>query len=348
MSTDALNVASDSMAMDVHEQGPPAAEIGVVVIGRNEGQRLVDCLASLDRRLTTTVYVDSGSTDDSVAQARRRGATVVALDTEVPFTAGRARNAGFERLVALKPELAMVQFIDGDCQLDQDWLETATRFLGERPELALVCGRRRELHPDKSIYNAMCDREWDTPVGKAMECGGDFLVRVEAFQSVDGFAPTLIAGEEPDLCVRLREKGWSLWRLDAEMTRHDAAITRFGQWWLRNVRAGHAFAEVAGRHGGSDFGIWKRSRARAMGWGGLPLLIAAGAVLVHPALLALLLVYPLQVVRLALRYPAAREGRWTSAFFAVLGKFPEVQGVAKFHVNRFLNKRHAIIEYKNP
>jgi GT2 family glycosyltransferase len=348
MITDALIDASDLMNTDMREKGLPTAEIGVVVIGRNEGQRLVDCFASLDRRLTTTVYVDSGSSDDSVAQARRCGATVVALDVEVPFTAGRARNAGFERLVALKPDLAMVQFIDGDCQLDRDWLETAASFLGKRPELALVCGRRRELHPEKSIYNAMCDLEWDTPVGKATECGGDFLVRVEAFQSVDGFAPALIAGEEPDLCVRLREKGWSLWRLDAEMTRHDAAITRFGQWWLRNVRAGHAFAEVAGRHGGSDFGIWKRSRGRAMVWGGLPLLIAAGVVLVHPALLALLLVYPLQVVRLALRSPATRETRWTSAFFAVLGKFPELQGIAKFHINRFLKKRHTIIEYKNP
>ena len=36
------------------------------------------------------------------------------------------------------------------------------------------------------------------------------LVRVEAFEAVGGFRPELIAGEEPELCMRLREKGWKI------------------------------------------------------------------------------------------------------------------------------------------
>ena len=54
--------------------------IGVVVIGRNEGERLRRCLESLGPHLAATVYVDSGSADGSVALARSLGAETVELD----------------------------------------------------------------------------------------------------------------------------------------------------------------------------------------------------------------------------------------------------------------------------
>jgi len=47
--------------------------IDAVVIGRNEGERLVACLASLGGEIRRAVYVDSGSTDGSVAAARAAG-----------------------------------------------------------------------------------------------------------------------------------------------------------------------------------------------------------------------------------------------------------------------------------
>ena len=37
-------------------------------------------------------------------------------------------------------------------------------------------------------------------------------MRVEAFEAVGGYRAQLIAGEEPELCVRLREIGWKIWR----------------------------------------------------------------------------------------------------------------------------------------
>lgn len=321
------------------------ASVGVVVIGRNEGARLISCLLSLGELAASTVYVDSGSTDGSAEAARRLGAAVVELDMGVPFTAARARNAGFARLD--RPELEFVQFVDGDCTLAPEWITRAHAFLAAHDDVAVVAGRRRERAPEQSVYNALCDREWDTPVGEATETGGDCLVRAASFRKVGGYAPDLIAGEEPEMCVRLRGAGWRIWRLDAEMTLHDANITRFGQWWRRATRAGHAYAEVAARHANSPCAIWGANVRRALLWG-LALLAAilAAAALVHPASLALLLLYPLQVARIAWRERAIGRSGWAYALFVTLAKFPEAQGVVRFHAGRLLRRRAGIIEYK--
>ena len=153
--------------------------IGAIAIGRNEGARLVQCLDSLQGQVGRIVYVDSGSTDGSVEMARARGVEVVSLDMTQPFTAARARNAGLEAL-RQGDVPAFVQFVDGDCEVRPDWISKAFSFLQENPKMAVVCGRRRERFPDASIYNAHCDREWDTPVGAALACGGDALMRMAA------------------------------------------------------------------------------------------------------------------------------------------------------------------------
>ncbi len=315
--------------------------VGIVVIGRNEGERLIACLRSLGELVHRTLYVDSGSSDDSVAAARDLGASVIVLDPTLPFTAARARNQGLAALVERFPEVAYVQFVDGDCMLDGQWLLEAQRFLDAHPDVAVVCGRRRERFPERSIYNRLCDREWDTRIGEALECGGDMMARRDALHAVGGYADDLIAGEEPEMCLRLREAGWRIWRIDAEMTLHDANLLRFGQWWRRSMRAGHAFAEVSARHAGSPLRIWKRQTWRAVLWGALlPGGIVMAAALLHPACLLLLLIYPLQVMRLA------RGGGWQAAFFMVLGKFPEALGAARYYRNRLLRRAGGLMEYK--
>ncbi|GAA4131495.1 glycosyltransferase [Aminobacter aganoensis] len=323
-----------------------APTVGVVVIGRNEGPRLFACLESLGGLIAKAVYVDSGSTDGSAEVAERLGAAVVQLDMTVPFTAARARNAGFAELRRLVPGIELVQFVDGDCQIAAGWLAKAAGFLSENRVHAIVCGRRRERFPDATIYNALCDREWDTPVGDALACGGDCLARVDALASVGAYAADLIAGEEPEMCVRLRAAGWKIHRLDAEMTLHDANIRRLGQWWSRSKRAGHAFAEVAHRHLGLPEGIWGRNVLRAVFWGCvLPLVALFGAVAWTPAFLLLFAAYPLQIARIAMREGGGRTA-WLYATFALLAKFPEMQGVAQYALNRLMGRRQRLIEYK--
>lgn len=318
-----------------------SARVGFVLIGRNEGERLVRALSALPTNMPV-VYVDSGSTDTSIAEAQEVGAEVVELDMSNPFTAARARNEGAERLLQIAPSLDYIQFLDGDCALHPDWLGKARAFLDSHPDAAVACGRRREQFPEASIYNYMIDQEWDTPLGEAKACGGDALIRVSAFQNVSGYNPDLIAGEEPEMCVRLRAAGWKIWRLDAEMTSHDAALTHLGQWWKRTRRAGHAYAEGAFLHGSPPERHKVRETRSAIVWGiALPVGILMAAILISPWLLAIFLVYPLQILRLR------KKGYDnTSASFVVLGKFAEAHGIAEFYWRRLRGRKRGLIEYK--
>jgi len=322
-------------------------ELGIVVIGRNEGERLVNCLNSVKRQKNAEViYVDSGSTDDSPAAAVHLGTKVVNLDISRPFSAARARNEGFAALVELNPNVRFVQFVDGDCELVPGWLEAALEFLARRNDVAVVCGRRRERHPETSIYNRLCDIEWNTPIGEATACGGDSMIRSDAFKSVGGYRSALIAGEEPELCLRLRELGWKVWRLDAEMTRHDAAITRVSQWWRRTVRSGYAYAEIARLHKNSKLRIYAQEAKRAIVWGGLlPLAIGVGT-LVHPTAVLAILIYPAQICRIAMRQSGDKSNSWAYAVFIVLAKFAELQGLLKFQLRRLSGRAGPLIEYK--
>jgi GT2 family glycosyltransferase len=320
---------------------------GVVVIGRNEGDRLRRCLESGVVHGARLVYVDSGSADDSVNLAKKWGAEIVELDPSTPFTAARARNEGFDRLHEIDPKLTFVQFVDGDCELRMDWLANAEKFLSDHADVAAVAGRLREKYPANSIYNTLCDIEWDKPIGNVKACGGIAMFRISAYSQVHGFRIDLIAGEEPELCVRLRAVGWRVWRLGEEMALHDSAMFRFGQWWKRMQRGGYAFAQGAHLHGAAPERHGVRESRSTLVWGlGLPLFALASIALLGPVGLAIFAVYPLQVARLAARGTRTARENWLHAVFLVLGKFPETVGQLQFFARRRLGRRSRLIEYK--
>ena len=312
--------------------------VAAVVIGRNEGARLIACLDALQGQVGQIIYVDSGSTDGSVEAATAAGAQVIALDMTQPFTAARARNAG---IAAVAEQADYVQFLDGDCAVRAGWIETALAFMADHPKVAVVCGRRRERFVEASVYNRLIDAEWNTPIGAAKACGGDALIRREALAAVGGYRDDLIAGEEPEMCLRMRKLGWQIWRIDAEMTWHDAAITGLGQWWRRAVRAGHAFAEGAALHGRAPERHWVAETRRALIWGALmPMVIFLLAVFVSPWCLFLTLIYPLQVLRLS------RGQGMDWAFYTTLSKFAEARGALQYYVGKLRRGPSRIIEYK--
>ena len=319
--------------------------VGVVVIGRNEGMRLIRCLGSLTELMPQVVYVDSASTDDSLSEAKIRGATVVSLDMTQPFTAARARNTGFSTIISQFPDIQFIQFIDGDCIMNDEWIKTSVDFLHNNLTVAAVCGRRRELFPTRSIYNQMCNQEWDTPIGEAKACGGDVMMRVAVLELVSGFNNDLIAGEEPELCIRIRRAGYSIWRLDAEMALHDAAITKFSQWWKRTMRGGYAYAEGSYLHGAAPDYHWVAESRRAWFWGlVLPLVILLTFFLNWKLGLLLFLIYPLQIIRLT--FKLNNQKNLYFAFFSVLGKFAEAAGQLKYYKKHFFNEKIHLIEYK--
>lgn len=304
--------------------------VGVVVIGRNEGQRLIACLHSLLSKSSSIVYVDSGSSDGSIQAAENLGIDVIALDMAMPFTAARARNDGLKRLIEKWPELQYVQFVDGDCVLVDGWIDTAKAFLNERADVGVVCGRLREINPDATVYNRLCDIEWDTSIGEVTQCGGIAMMRVIAILEVQGFRSELVAGEEPELCLRLRENDWKIWRIQIEMALHDADIQNFGQWWNRALRGGFAYAEVSTMHARSPKRIWQRELMRAILWGlVLPLAILATSVL-NITSLGLFAVYPILMFRIAFRKGIADPMSWQYGVFMTIAKFAEAAGILKY------------------
>jgi GT2 family glycosyltransferase len=329
------------------------SRLGIVAIGRNEGERLRRCLESVVGLGHAIVYVDSGSTDGSVALARAFGADVVELDLSVPFTAARARNAGFERLEQVDPGVELVQFVDGDCEVCPGWLERAVAVLDQRPDVAVVAGRVREHHRDRTIYNRLADLEMDTPIGEAGACGGIALIRAEAFRRAGGFDPSIIAAEDDELCLRIRRGGGKILRIDADMALHDIAMTRFGQWWRRAVRCGHAYAEGSARYGAAPERHFVRQTRSALFWGLLVPVLALGLAWWTRGLsLTLLAAYPLlfwkaqRHLRRDRHWPAADARLYATA--CVLAKFPEVVGVAKYWARRISGGPVRIIEHKEP
>lgn len=324
---------------------------GIVVIGRNEGDRLRRCLLSVVDSASDIIYVDSGSTDDSVAMAKSLGVEVLELDLTVPFTAARARNEGLTRLLQLNPDLTLVQFVDGDCEVVPGWLKQASEALTEHADGVVVCGRRRERFPKRSLYNFLCDLEWDTPVGEAKACGGDSMMQVAAWRQVQGFNPSLIAGEESELCLRLRRQGGKIFRLEGDMTLHDAQMTRFGQWWQRSVRSGYAYALGAELHGKAAERHRVKETKSIWLWGGIVPAVALATVgLSHGWSLVLLLAYPLLVYKIY-RYLKTRYSSRNALIYAlncVLIKFPQIQGQIQFHLNKLLGRKQSILEYKTP
>ena len=327
-------------------------QLGIVIIGRNEGERLKNSIRSVLDSGAVLVYVDSGSDDGSVEFAREQQVLVVELDTRIPFSAGRARNEGMALLLERYPDIEYVQFIDGDCEVAGQWLQQAYQRLQSSQQLAAVCGRRRERFPEHSIYNHLCDMEWNTPVGVADSCGGDFMARVDAFKQVDGFNPTVIAGEEPDLCYRLRAKGWRIERIDEEMTLHDANIQRFSQWWRRTLRSGHAYTHNMVLHWGDGQRFNVRKVISIALWGALlPLVffvsLLSGLWLAVIVLVALYAVMVHKITRYLVRDRgfAPAESRLYGVF-TMLGKVPQMLGVLQFLIKSASAKDLEIIEYK--
>jgi GT2 family glycosyltransferase len=324
------------------------AILGVVIIGRNEGERLIECLRSVMPLGLPMVYVDSASTDGSQAAARGAGARVVDLDLARPFTAARARHEGVVALIEIAPNIRYIQFLDGDCALEPGWIEAARRFLDGAPGYAIACGRRRERWPAASLYNHMADIEWNTPVGDAAACGGDSLIRLSAYQAVGGFNRLLIAGEEPELCSRLTGAGWRIRRLDAAMTVHDAAMTRLSQYWKRAVRSGFGFAQAWQMTRHRPQPLYVRELLRAGGWTLLPIVLAGiGGTAVHAAAWLLApAIYGAQIARIARRLGIAEASSWQRAGLLTLTKVAETWGALRYCLRAAAGRTGGTIAYK--
>ncbi len=329
------------------------AMLSVVIIGRNEGDRLTVCLESIRtaRQMPQPfeiIYVDSLSTDGSPERAAACGAKVIELDPG-KLSAARARNAGWRAATA-----PFILFLDGDTILDPDFVHRAWPEFADS-NVAVVCGDRREVQPEASVYNRVLDLDWNAPAGDTDFCGGDSLMRRDVLERVNGFNPDLIAGEEPDLCRRMRAMGYRILHVDAPMTGHDLALRHFHQYWRRAVRTGHAYAEISARYRDTPDPLWTReSRANILrGWlytlTSVALCVAAILLRSWVPLIALVLGVAALSIRTAI-LARAKSASWITlllfGFHSHIQHLPILQGQILQAWARRRGQGRVLIEYK--
>lgn len=328
-------------------------DVSVVVIGRNEGERLTRCLASVQSAnwgvLThEVVYVDSNSTDDSLARAGAARARALLLQDPAPCAA-KARNLGWRQAGG-----SMILFLDGDTELHPEFVLRAHAALVGDSGLCAAWGHRREAQPHRSLYMRVLDLDWLYPPGRTPYFGGDVLVRRVALEQVGGFDPTLNAGEEPELCARLRAQGWQIEHLDVPMTRHDLGIYSFSAYCRRAYRSGIAYAEVAHRMRERNDPLWQRESRRDFRHGLLflmaPLVLAPVIALVPALAVPLGLLVLALLARSALRcaWKAPREPglRWLYALHSQLQKVPAFWGQVAWLRARKRRASLGLVEYR--
>jgi cellulose synthase/poly-beta-1,6-N-acetylglucosamine synthase-like glycosyltransferase len=334
----------------VAHKGP---SLSVVVIGRNEGQRLVRCLESVELMRPVPggmelIYVDSASSDGSSERAMKHKAKVLSLQSTHPCAAA-GRNAGWRAAKA-----PIVMFLDGDTVLDRNFVADSIGEFDD-PRVAVVFGHRRELDPGGSLFNRVTDLDWITAPGPAEFCGGDALIRREILESVGGYDERLIAGEEPELCRRIRAAGHLILHVDRPMSLHDLAMTHFSQYWRRGLRSGYAYAEVSRRFRDTQLPLWSRESRRNLLQGGVMLAIVLGAPIVAIATRSLIPVVALIAGIVGLATRTARRFRWKAdslttrllyGLHSHLGHIPILFGQLKYHRDRYRGKRAELIEYR--
>jgi len=237
-------------------------KISIVVIGLNVEKHLRETLLSLrslkyPQKNLEIIYVDSGSEDKSIAIAQSFPKVQIISLTDPYPNAAKGRNAGWQ-----KASFPFVQFLDGDSQLDSQWFQKAVPWFNDN--IAAVCGVNNEKYPKRNFYHKLSHIEWQYKTGLCSYFGGNVLVRRETLKEVGGFDVKLVAGEEPDLSVRMRRVGWKLLRLNENMTTHDINMSTFRQYFNRSARSGYAYAQVGLRYARSSTKLWLRELLRPL------------------------------------------------------------------------------------
>ncbi|MCB1119395.1 MAG: glycosyltransferase family 2 protein [Chlamydiia bacterium] len=211
----------------------------IVIIGKNEAKELPHCFsaliaAQLDRY--PWIYIDSASTDNSLAIAQSQHIPTISLTP--PHTPAHARNTGWQQA-----KTPFVLFVDGDTQIAPTFLSEALSYFDD-PHLAAVDGLLQERHPTTSIYNKVMSPDWHRPYGPTPWCAGNALYRRQALIDTEGFCPTLQAGEEAELGARLHQQGYTCLHLNTPIGTHHLDMHTLYAYCHRNARTGYAYAQL--------------------------------------------------------------------------------------------------------
>jgi GT2 family glycosyltransferase len=220
----------------------PLPPVSVVVCSHNGERTLGDCLDGLEALEYPdfeVIVVDDGSTDGTAAIATQHGFRVITTRHQ---GLASARNTG---LSAATGEI--VAYIDDDARPDPDWLTfLATSFL--TTSHVGIGGPNVEYPGDGEVAECVAKAPGgpvhvlvsDTEAEHLPGCNCAF--RKAALEGVGGFDTRFwAAGDDVDLCWRLRDEGWTLGFSPGAVVWHHARAS-LRAYWRQQVGYGKAEA----------------------------------------------------------------------------------------------------------
>jgi glycosyltransferase involved in cell wall biosynthesis len=218
----------------------PVYRVSVIIKALNEEKRIVaaveSALAAVAAVGGEVVLADSCSTDATVALASRFPIRIVQLADTRERCCGVGPQLGYQHSVG-----EFVYILDGDMEMLPGFLPAALAFMEAHPEAAGVGGRVVEMNTSSLEYLARVERglgHMQAGAVDRLDMGG--LYRRSAIEQTGYFSDrNLHSYEEFDLAVRLRAKGWALWRIAMDSVQHHGHDAPPYQLLLRRWRSGY-------------------------------------------------------------------------------------------------------------
>jgi glycosyltransferase involved in cell wall biosynthesis len=196
--------------------------VSIIIKAFNEQRHIAASIESALRALAgmngEIILADSASTDQTVEIAATYPVKIVTLRSAADRSCGAGVQLGYQYSVG-----DYVCLLDGDMQLHTDFLPAAIKFLEQNPEFAGVGGMIVERETGNCEYVKRAQAvDFDRLPGevKKLDCGG--VYRRQAIETVGYLGDrNLHGGEEFELAVRLRARGWRLSRIAVTAIDHN-------------------------------------------------------------------------------------------------------------------------------
>ncbi len=207
--------------------------LDIVIIGKNEEKVLQKTFTSVIKACTifekefknkpNVIYIDSNSTDSSILIAKRNSIKYKVITGETTPAIGRIEGV-------TETNSKYIFFLDGDTEVDENWLVEGVQFLEQNEKVAGVGGRLTF-----NIYNSTSklmwsnDNYWNT--SSSVEniydgVGGTFLYSRKAYLKSGGFSTRYVNTEEFDLMLKIIARGYEVKRLNIPMAIHNDFKTK--------------------------------------------------------------------------------------------------------------------------
>ncbi len=225
--------------------GSAMVKLSIIIKTLNEESNVARAIESAIRAAAPfggeVIIADSGSTDRTIEIALQYPITVVQLDDPRQKCCGIGPQLGFQHSHG-----EYIYMLDGDMDLNPEFLQEAMEVLDREPSIAAVGGivnemRLKNLEFEKRVRQFL---KRGVKHGSDVDClNGGGLYRRAAIEQVSYFSDRNLHGfEEYDLGARLRTRGWRLVRLESRAVDHYSyALSTYRLLWYR-IRAGRLLA----------------------------------------------------------------------------------------------------------